>query len=62
MLYTFNLCPKCKDKLVKQDVAREEDYKKMYCPNCGREMTPALAGEEKLRVCLNKSWESGEGN
>lgn len=27
MLYTF-ICPKCKDKLIKQDVARKEDYKK----------------------------------
>ena len=47
MLYTFNLCPKCKDKLIEQDVAKEEDYKVIYCPNCGSAMEPALSGEEK---------------
>lgn len=47
MLYTFNLCPKCKDKLVEQDIVREEDYKVICCPNCGSEMELALSGEEK---------------
>ena len=56
MLYTFNLCQKCKDKLVKQDVARKEDYKTMYCPNCRREMTPALVGEEKLDDAENVTY------
>ena len=48
MLYTLNLCPKCKDKLVEQDIEREEDYKTMYCPNCGRELILAFEGEEKV--------------
>lgn len=48
MLYTLNICPKCKDKFVKQDVVREEDYRSVYCSYCGREMIPVLAGEERL--------------
>lgn len=62
MLYTLNICPKCKDKLVKQDVVREEDYKSIYCSNCGREMILAFEGEEKVedaedityRIVLNE--------
>ena len=47
MLYTFNLCPKCKDKLVEQDVEKIEDYKVIYCPNCGSELEKVLSGREK---------------
>lgn len=53
MQYTFNLCSKCKDKLIEQDVMREEDYRAIYCPNCGKEMIPALVGEEKVENAEN---------
>lgn len=47
--YTLSLCPKCKDRLMEQitNGVREEDYKIMYCPNCGSEMELALSGREK---------------
>lgn len=48
MRYVFYLCPGCQNKLIEQDVIREEDHKVIYCPNCGRELETVFSGREKV--------------
>lgn len=54
MWYMFDLCPKCKDKLVERivdNIARSESG---YCPDCGEKMDEVFYGDKKAETAVYK--------
>lgn len=54
MSYIFNLCPKCKDKLVERIVDDISKCEEKYCPNCGNKMDIVLSGDKKEETVVYK--------
>lgn len=59
MRYIFDLCPKCKDKLIERVVDDIQDCGENYCPICGSKMDTVLEGDKKeetaiYRITLNQ--------
>lgn len=60
MRYIFDLCPKCKDKLIEQTVDDFQEYSETCCPNCGSRMDGVLSGNKKAddtiyKISLNQT-------
>jgi hypothetical protein len=65
MRHVFNLCPKCKDRLVEQIVDDFSKSGEIYCPNCGSEMDKVFDGDKKeentvYKITLNRAQEIKE--
>lgn len=59
MKFFYELCPKCKDKLVEQIVGDFQEYTASSCPNCGGEMEFVLLGKKRAtdttyKIILNE--------
>lgn len=54
MQYIYDLCPKCKDKLVERMAEDPPGHKGIYCPNCGSKMNTVLLGEKKAEKVMYK--------
>lgn len=53
MYYGYDICPKCKDKLIEREYSceREEDfeeYSEQVCPKCGKRLVLACTGNKKM--------------
>ena len=54
MRYIFDLCPKCKDKLIQRTTKDSQEYKEIYCSNCGNRMDTVLLGNKKAGNTIYK--------
>ncbi len=53
MYYGYDICPKCKDKLIEREYSCEkeedfEEYSEQVCTKCGRRLVLACTGNKKM--------------
>ena len=65
MWYVFDLCPKCRDRLVEKVVDKLSKSEGGYCPNCGSKMDKVFCGDKKeenaiYKITLNQAQEIKE--
>ena len=65
MWYVFDLCPKCRDRLVEKVVDNLSKSEGGCCPNCGSKMDEVFCGDKKeenavYKITLNRAQEIKE--
>ena len=65
MWYVFDLCPKCRDRLVEKAVDNLSRSEGGCCPNCGSKMDEVFYGDKKeenavYKITLNRAQEIKE--